>query len=203
MKKEKDTLRSSQESRVTPSKGEKGGAKKAPKVPEYITSLRPYQESGITTSSRGDDEYIDTPKGVIRQITLDPEYDTLNSLWSAEKNYYLLYCINQNGELFNKYVLPLKESRLKKPIPKFRTLTAFLEWVEDTNPKAVKEILRDVIMMMSNNDRGIILPDEGGVADNDRMGDYYKGLSRYMTEHVLILSNEAYRWEVKEKPQEP
>lgn len=211
MKKEKDTLRSPQESRVTTSKKGMEEIKESLQCnPRYMSTKEKIpprkipspEESGVTTSRRGELDFIETPKGKIPAITLDPEYDTLNTLWSAEKNYYLLYCINQNGEMFNKYVLPLRESRLKKPIPKFRTLTAFLEWVEDTNPKAVKEILRDVLLMMSNNDRGIILPDEGGVADNDRMGEYYKGLSRYMTEHVLVLSNEFTRV-YNGKPQEP
>jgi hypothetical protein len=156
---------------------------------ETKNTLRSPQESGVTTSKRGEVELEETPKGVRRVISLDRNYDTLNSLWSAEKNYYLLYCINRNSELFNKYVLPLRESRQKKPIPKFETLTAFLEWVIDTNPKALKELLRDVLLMMSNNDRGILLPDEGGVADNDDMERYYKGLSRYMSEHVLIIGN--------------
>lgn len=153
------------------------------------TTLRSLQESGVTTSKRDELEFEETPKGLKRVIHLNTEYDTLNSLWSAEKNYYLLYCINQNSELFNKYVLPLRESRIKKPIPYFKTLTAFLEWVIDTNPKALKELLRDVLLMMSNNDRGILLPDEGGVADNDEMAKYHKGLSRYMSEHVLIIGN--------------
>ena len=165
-------------------------------------TLRSPQESGVTTSRRGEVEFEETPKGFKRVISLDPEYDTLNSLWSAEKNYYLLYCINRNSELFNKYVLPLRESRQKKPIPKFETLTAFLEWVIDTNPKALKELLRDVLLMMSNNDRGLILPDEGGVAETDEMAKYYKGLSRYMAEHVLILSNEPTRTLSKEAIQE-
>ena len=165
-------------------------------------TLRGYQESGVTTSKRGEVELEETPKGVRHVISLDRNYDTLNSLWSAEKNYYLLYCINQNSEMFNKYVLPLRESRLRKPIPHFPTLTAFLEWVIDTNPKALKELLRDVLLMMSNNDRGILLPDEGGVADTDDMAKYYKGLSRYMAEHVLILSNEPTRTLSKEAIQE-
>ena len=152
-------------------------------------TLQGSQESGVTTSKRGMEEIVKTSKGIQRVISLNTEYDTLNSLWSAEKNYYLLYCINQNSELFNKYVLPLRESRIKKPIPYFKTLTAFLEWVIDTNPKALKELLRDVLLMMSNNDRGILLPDEGGVADNDEMVKYHKGLSRYMSEHVLIIGN--------------
>ena len=152
-------------------------------------TLRGSQESGVTKSKRDELEFEETPKGLRRVISLNTEYDTLNSLWSAEKNYYLLYCINQNSELFNKYVLPLRESRIKKPIPYFKTLTAFLEWVIDTNPKALKELLRDVLLMMSNNDRGILLPDEGGVADNDEMAKYHKGLSRYMSEHVPIIGN--------------
>ena len=156
---------------------------------ETKNTLRSPQESGVTTSKRGEVELEETPKGVRRVISLDRNYDTLNSLWSAEKNYYLLYCINRNAELFNKYVLPMRESRLRKAIPHFPTLTAFLEWVIDTNPKALKELLRDVLLMMSNNDRGILLPDEGGVADNDDMERYYKGLSRYMSEHVLIIGN--------------
>ncbi len=164
--------------------------------------LRSPEESGVTTSRRGEEEIEKTPKGYQRVITLNPDFDTLNTLWSAEKNYYLLYCINLHGEVFNKYVLPLRESRLKKAIPHFQTLTAFLEWVEDTNPKAVKELLRDVLLMMSNNDRGLILPDEGGVADTDEMEKYYKGLSRYMAEHVLVLSNEFTRT-ANEAPQEP
>ena len=152
-------------------------------------TLRGSQESGVTTSKRGMEEIVKTSKGIQRVISLNTEYDTLNSLWSAEKNYYLLYCINSNAKMFNEYVLPLKESRLRKPIPYFKTLTAFLEWVIDTNPKALKELLRDVLLMMSNNDRGIFLPDDGGVADTEEMAKYYKGLSRYMSEHVLIIGN--------------
>ncbi len=163
--------------------------------------LRSPEESGVTTSRRGELEFEETPKGLKRAIVLDPEFDTLNTLWSAEKNYYLLYCINLHGEFFNKYILPQRGSRLKKAIPHFKTLTAFLEWIEDTNPKAVKETLRDVILMMSNNDRSLILPDEGGVADTESTEKYYKGLSRYMAEHVLVLSNEPTR--TLAVPQEP
>ena len=152
-------------------------------------TLRSSQESGVTTSKRGTEEIKETSKGISRVISLNTRYDVLNSLWSAEKNYYLLYCINTNAKLFNEYVLPLRESRLRKPIPYFKTLTAFLEWVIDTNPKALKELLRDVLLMMSNNDRGILLPDEGGVADKEDMAKYYKGLSKYMAEHVLIIGN--------------
>ena len=197
MEKEKNTLRSPQESRVTPSrKGEEGVKESLKSNPRYINAIEPYKPDkprsmaeGVTPSNRWEVEYEDTPKGTQRVISLDPKYDTLNILWSAEKNYFLLYCINYNGEMFNKYRLHLRESRLRKPIPHFDTLTAFLEWVIDTNPKALKELLRDVLLMMSNNDRGLLLPDEGGVADSDEMAKYYKGLSRYMSEHVLIIEN--------------
>ena len=190
MDKEKNTLRSSQEGRVTTSgKGAEEIKKSLLSNPMYNNATEPNQASGLTSSKRSEVEYEETPKGLRRVISLNTEYDTLNSLWSAEKNYYLLYCINYNGEMFNKYVLPLRESRLRKPIPHFKTLTAFLEWVLDTNPKALKELLRDVLLMMSNNDRGLLLPDEGGVADTEQMEKYYKGLSRYMAENVLIIEN--------------
>ena len=198
MEETKNTLRSPQESRVTPSKkGMEGIKESLQSSTKYASAIEPIpprskpspEESGVIPSKRGEVEYEDTPKGARRVISLDTRHDTLNSLWSAEKNYYLLYCINQNGRMFNEYVLPLRESRLRKPIPHFDTLTAFLEWVIDTNPKALKELLRDVLLMMSNNDRGIILPDEGGVADSDEMAKFYKGLSHYISEHVFIIEN--------------
>ena len=198
MEKEKDTLRSPQESRVTTSKKGMEGIKESLQCnTRYISETEKIpprskpspEETGVVPSRRGEDKIIETPKGFTREISLNTNYDTLNSLWSAEKNYFLLYCINYNGEMFNKYRLHLRESRLRKPIPHFDTLTAFLEWVIDTNPKALKELLRDVLLMMSNNDRGLLLPDEGGVADSDEMAKYYKGLSRYMSEHVLIVEN--------------
>ena len=190
MDKNKKTLRSSQEGRVAASKKGTEVVKGSLQAePRYQSAITTYEPKGVTKSKRDVVTYEDTPKGKRRAIFLNPEYDTLNSLWSAEKNYYLLYCINSNAKMFNEYVLPLKESRLRKPIPYFKTLTAFLEWVIDTNPKALKELLRDVLLMMSNNDRGIILPDEGGVADTEEMAKYYKGLSRYMSEHVLIIEN--------------
>ena len=198
MEKEKDTLRSPQESRVTTSKKGMEGIKESLQCnTRYISETEKIpprskpspEETGVVPSRRGEDKIIETPKGLTRKISLNTKYDTLNSLWSAEKNYYLLYCINYNGEMFNKHVLPLRESRLRKPIPHFQTLTAFLEWVLNTNPKALKELLRDVLLMMSNNDRGLLLPDEGGVADTNEMEKFYKGLSRYISEHVLIIEN--------------
>lgn len=202
MDKEKNTLRSPQESRVTTSKkGTEAIKESLMSDPRY--KIDPNDNGGVVPSKRGEEKIVETPKGLTREITLNPKYDTLNSLWSAEKNYYLLYCINYNGEMFNKYVLPLRESRLRKPIPHFKTLTAFLEWVLDTNPKALKEFLRDVLLMMSNNDRGLLLPDEGGVADSEEMAKFYKGLSRYISENVLIISNDPYGIANGEKPKEP
>lgn len=176
MRKVKNNATNLQESRVAPSqmKGE-----------DVVN--KPSTEINNSTIPRGQEvEYEETTKGIRKVIYLNREFDTLNSLWSAEKSYYLLYCINYNGELFNKYVLPLRESRLRKPIPHFNTLTAFLEWVINTNPKALKELLRDVLLTMINNDRGLMLPDEGRVAETDAMEKYYKGLSHYMAEHVLV-----------------
>lgn len=188
MDKNKKTLRSSQEGRVaTSKKGMEVVKESLQSEPRYQSAIAPFESQGVTRTNRGVAEFKNTPKGVLRTISLNPEYDTLNSLWSAEKVFYLLYCLNMQAEAFNKYVLPLRESRLKKPMPYFKTLTAFLEWIEDTNPKAVKETLRDVILMMSNNDRGLILPDEGGVGDTDEMAKYYQELSRYTTERVKII----------------
>ena len=188
MDKNKKTLRSSQEGRVAASKKGTEVVKGSLQAePRYQSAIPLYEPKGVTKSKRDVAKFEDTPKGIRRAIFLNPEYDTLNSLWSAEKVFYLLYCLNMQAEAFNKYVLPLRESRLKKPMPYFKTLTAFLEWIEETNPKAVKETLRDVILMMSNNDRGLILPDEGGVGETDEMAKYYKELSLYISERIKII----------------
>lgn len=148
-------------------------------------------QGGRVARSHGEERYGEIPSVVPnKKIILDKEIDTFNTLWGAEKSFYILNAINREIRNYNENVIGSDdiETRFKKPLPYFRTLTAFFFWIKETNPKAVKEFMADLFLSISNADRGTTHPDCTPLYQ-DGVETYYKQLSRYVESRVRILAD--------------
>ena len=146
------------------------------------------QGGRVTRSEKGERfrQYPSLSPGYF--YSLDKETDTYETLWGAEKSYFILDAINREVKNYNGYVIGKEETKFNKPIPYFDTLTAFLFWIEDTNPKALKEFMRELFLSISNANRGEAHTD--GLLYAGDVEKYYKGLSRYINERVILEPEE-------------
>lgn len=149
-------------------------------------------QGGRVARSQREERYGQIPSSVPNKyITLDKETDTFNTLWSAEKCFYILNAINIEIRNYNEFVIGAEDmdTRFKKPLPYFKTLTAFFFWIEETNPKAVKEFIRELFLSISNADRGTPHPDSL-LHYHEDAERYQKELSKYIGERVHLLAND-------------
>lgn len=143
------------------------------------------QGGRVTRSEKGERyrQYPSLSPGYF--YSLDKETDTYETLWGAEKSYFILDAINREVKNYNGSVIGKEETKFNKPIPYFDTLTAFLFWIEDTNPKALKEFMRELFLSISNADKGEAHTD--GLLYYNDIENYYKGLKKYVTESVILI----------------
>lgn len=143
-------------------------------------------QGGRVTRSQEGERFRQYPSAdKIHKYTLDKETDTFETIWGAENSYFILDAINREVRNYNNYVIGKEETKFNKPIPYFKTLTAFLFWIEDTNPKALKEFMRELFLSVSNADKGEAHTD--GLLYYNDLGDYFKGLHKYMTEAIVLI----------------
>lgn len=134
------------------------------------------QESRVVPSQMKGEAVVNIPSA-----ESNTEKDSFNSPWGAEKAFFFLYLLNKTARLFNAGLL--EDPNIRRPIPRFETLSSFYTWVQDTNPKTVKWFMREVALNLCGS--GLLnLPDDPENVSG--LSDFYKELSYFMKNNVVI-----------------
>ena len=150
------------------------------KIKKHATNL---QASRVVPSQMKGEDVVNKPSAEINNsINFDTETDVFNSPWGAEKAYFFLYLLNETASDFNEGIL--EDSNIRRPIPHFKTVSSFLVWVQETNPKTVKALIREVALFLSRCFEGIMHPDNP--ENTEGLTYFYKGFTRYMNNNVEI-----------------
>lgn len=141
------------------------------------------QASRVVPSQMKGEDVVNNPSTENNSsIKFDTDTDVFNSLWGAEKAYFFLYLLNETASNFNEGLL--EDSNIRRPIPYFKTVYSFFVWVQETNPKTVKALIREVTLYLSRCFEGVWHPDNP--ENLEGLTDFYKGFSRYMRNNVEI-----------------
>lgn len=117
--------------------------------------------------------------------------DVCTNVWSAERCFYILSLINYHVDNYNEFVLEYDpNTKFKKPLPHFKTLSDFVVWIIDTNPKAVKEFVVGLFTTFGKNGLysiGESIPDQLLCYEEYK---YYEAFAKYLKERVHLLSHD-------------
>ena len=107
--------------------------------------------------------------------------DMYESPWGAERAFFFLHLLNETASYFN--LGHFEDANIRRPIPHFHTFYSFFSWIQDTNPKTVKSLLKKVIW---NITEGVIEHPDGS---SELLRDYYKEFGKYLANGTRLLTD--------------